>query len=70
MLTRLLFLLVLFATSVVWVLDEMEVFLLPFEVLFFFFFPPITEPRKYSALRLTLLRVDGFMAKTKNIAIG
>ena len=70
MLTRLLFLFVLLATSVVWVLEEMEVLMFLLEALFVFFFPPITKRPKYSTFRLTLLRVDGFMANTRNIAMG
>ena len=70
MLIRLARLLFLFPTSVISVLSDIEDLLLLTDVLNFLVFPPITDRFKREAFRLILFRVDGLMAKTRNIAIG
>ena len=70
MLIRLARLLFLFPTSVIKVLSDIEDLLLFTVVLVFFAFPPITDRLKRNAFRFILLRVDGLMANTINIAIG
>ena len=67
-LPRLLFLL---PTSVIIVWSDIDDLLLLLTVLdFFVLSPPITDLRKRVAFRFIFFRVDGFIANTRNIAIG